>query len=193
MAGKIFIVALIVLAVYWFVSRRKDGATDYITQLKEMITGKFEITPQRRAALDTINWCEGSPAYNQTYAYHTFDNNGPHPNNPIMAGAFTSTAAGAFQFIYSTWKNVIAKLGIEDKMTPVNQDQAALQLISDRGVLPKIDQGNIQSALSGLSYEWASMPNPATNASRYIPQKSKLISDVVNYFNTRLQTLQQSV
>lgn len=142
----------------------------------------YQLTPQRSAILDTINWAEGSPGYNELYSYVPFNNLAPHPNTKICAGAFCSTAAGAYQFLYSTWQNTINALGIADYMDETSQDQGALYLIDYRDALQDIDNGNIESAINKISWEWASLP-----PYRYEGQGTKTMEEVINYYNERLE------
>lgn len=108
--------------------------------------------------LDTINWAEGGPNFDELYNYVPFNNYGPHPNKKITAGGYTSTAAGAYQILYSTWQYAIKALGIPDYMSPENQMQVALFLIDQRNALGDIDSGNIYMAIQKISWEWASLP-----------------------------------
>ena len=141
----------------------------------------YQLTPQRLAALATINWCEGSPDYDEAFGYAKFNNLGPHPNIKYPFGNTYTTAAGAYQFLYSTWQEAIAGLGIPDYMSPENQDQAALWLIDvKRKCLAYVDAGNIELAMESLSYEWASLP-----PGRY-GQPIKTMEEVINYFNASL-------
>ena len=149
----------------------------------EAVTGKFTITPARRAMLKMINWAEGSPGYDQLFSYVPFNNNGPHPNIKIPFGTTYSSAAGAYQFLYNTWQEVIKKLGIADLMSVENQDQAALQKIQDRGALNDVDTGNISSAINKLSWEWASLP-PA----RYGGQSARSLSELLTKYNEFLKS-----
>lgn len=142
----------------------------------------FTLTPARKAILATINWAEGSPAYNQLFNYVPFDNNGPHPNQVVSAGGYNSTAAGAYQFLYSSWHDTIPLVPLSDYMSGPNQDQAALARINWRGALDEIDNGNIQEAIEILSYEWASLP-----PGRY-GQPIKTMDAVLNYYNDALAT-----
>lgn len=150
-------------------------------KIVETITGKFSITPARKAFLKMVNWAEGSPGYNQLFDYIPFNNLAPHPNLKIPFGNTYTTAAGAYQFLYSTWQNAIKKLGVTDYMSAENQDQAALQLISDRGALSDVDQGNIESAINKVSYEWASLP-----PGRY-SQNYRSLPDLIAVYNNELK------
>ena len=137
----------------------------------------YELTPERLAALATINWCEGSPDYNEAFGYAPFNNLGPHPGTKFPFGNTYTTAHGAYQFLLSTWQYCVSGLGIEDYMSPENQDQAALYLIDvKRKALGFIDAGDMASALDSLSYEWASLP-----PGRY-GQPIKQYDEVLDYF-----------
>ena len=110
--------------------------------------------PQVRAALDTIAWAEGAN-YNTLYGSGTFSDFSRHPNRRITAGGYTSTAAGRYQFLHSTW----AGLGLPD-FSPANQDVGALMLIARRGALTQVLRGDFEGALTSgaLGKEWASLP-----------------------------------
>lgn len=110
--------------------------------------------------LQTINWAEGSPDWNEAFNFIKFNNYGPHPNlhTPFGNDGDYSTAAGAYQILYSTWHSAINALGLPDYMSPENQDQVAIYLIDIRGALYDVDNGNIENAIQKLSWEWASLP-----------------------------------
>lgn len=145
----------------------------------------YQITPQRQAMLDTINWCEGEPDYNELFGYVPFNNNGPHPDLCQKFSNTCTTAAGRYQFLYDTWQDSIDVLNIPDFMSAPNQDQAALQRIDYRDALYDVDTGNIESAVSKLSYEWASMP-----PGRY-GQPIKSLDQVLDYYDARLSEISQ--
>lgn len=132
--------------------------------------------PQVRAALDTIAWAEGAN-YNTLYGGGTFSDFSRHPNRRITAGGYTSTAAGRYQFLYSTWQG----LGLPD-MSPANQDIGALMLIARRGALSQILKGDFQGALTSgaLGKEWASLP--------YSPygQTNRTVAAVMSKFQASL-------
>lgn len=143
----------------------------------------YTITAARRAILSTINWCEGSPGYNELYNYVLFNNNGPHPNKTVCAGAYCSTAAGAYQFLHSTWLSCIEALGLPDYMSPENQDQCALYLIDQEGALQDVDSGNVTAAVYNLANIWASLPTESTGTS-YYGQGGKSIGEILSYYGT---------
>lgn len=80
-----------------------------------------------------------------------------HPHTPITIGAYTSTAAGAYQILAQTWDGLVGSFGFSD-FSPGNQDRAAIALIAGRGSLDDVVAGNFQDAVRRCSREWASLP-----------------------------------
>jgi muramidase (phage lysozyme) len=68
-----------------------------------------------------------------------------------------TTAAGAYQFVMSTWDPLAKKYGLND-FGPTNQDIAAVALIHERGALDFVLKGQIHEAINRLSPTWASLP-----------------------------------
>lgn len=68
-----------------------------------------------------------------------------------------STAAGAYQFIRPTWQRLRNKLGLDD-FGFASQDQAALELLRETGVIDLIEEGEIENAIRKASKIWASLP-----------------------------------
>lgn len=135
--------------------------------------------PQARAALDTIAWAEGGISYNTLYGGGTFSGS-QHPNRAITAGGYTSTAAGRYQFLYRTWIEVKNRLGLADFTGP-NQDIAALDLISQRGQLQKLLNGDFEGMLKGLGCAWAALPYSTCG------QKMRPLNQTLNYYNSALR------
>lgn len=84
-----------------------------------------------------------------------------HPNIPVTAGingkGVTSTAAGAYQFLASTWKECKRALNLPD-FSPLSQDKAGLYLVKQRRALDDVQAGNFSSAVSKCANVWASLP-----------------------------------
>lgn len=135
--------------------------------------------PQIRAALDTIAWAEGGKSYNTLYGGGTFTGS-QHPNRAITAGGHTSTAAGRYQFLYSTWIGIKTKLGLAD-FSPRNQDIAALELIDQRGQLGKLVNGDFEGMMQGLGCAWAALPYSTCR------QKMRSLADTMIYYNSALR------
>ena len=82
-----------------------------------------------------------------------------HPNILIkLSSTLQSTAAGAYQFLWSTWKDYAIKNGIHD-FSPINQDKVCVILLKDkRHALDDIMKGNVRHAIELCNKEWASLP-----------------------------------
>ena len=74
-----------------------------------------------------------------------------------LSNGCKTTAAGGYQFISTTWKNVKSQLGLKD-FSPESQDLAAIQLIQNRKALELIETGQFDKAINILRAEWASLP-----------------------------------
>lgn len=70
----------------------------------------------------------------------------------------TTTAAGRYQFLQSTWNNVQRKLGLPD-FGPASQDLAAIELLKESGALPAIVKGDFKTAVQRAGKTWASLPS----------------------------------
>src|SRR5512139_514782 len=103
-----------------------------------------------RAFLALIRFCEGTSGEN---GYRTivggdlFTDFSDHPR-VLKSGVFASgtpwksTAAGAYQFLSSTWDECKAALDLKD-FSPDSQDKAAVFLIQRRGALHSVEEGNL--------------------------------------------------
>jgi len=140
-----------------------------------------KISPQARRWLDTIAFAEGTwgdqgTIYDKTFGYRQIDDLRRHPNISVSSGGYTSTAAGAYQFLTPTWMDVQNKLRLPD-FGPESQDLAALELIKRRGVDPDKDPINPET-VALLSPEWASLPTLKGESYYGQPVKSfKTLSD----------------
>jgi muramidase (phage lysozyme) len=121
-------------------------------------------SPNVRAFLHMIRVGEGTadPAgYKRHFGGSHFDSFADHPRKAITAGLgknkYTSTAAGAFQFLERTWDNLVNQYGFED-FSPTNQDIAAVALIDGRRALQDVLSGRFKSAVEKCAREWASLP-----------------------------------
>lgn len=112
--------------------------------------------PKIRAFLDGIAWAEGAN-YNTLYGSGTFSDYSRHPNRRITAGAYTSTAAGRYQFLYSTWIGIQRELGLPD-FSPRSQDIGAVYLIAQKGAINNILNGDPVGALKKFGCLWAALP-----------------------------------
>lgn len=113
-----------------------------------------------RAFLDVIRAGEGTAdadGYRRHYGGRLFDGYADHPRVAIKAGQWTSTAAGAYQFLSATWSEAAKALALPD-FSPPSQDLAAVFLIRRRGALVDAMQGRLDEAIAKCAKEWASLP-----------------------------------
>ncbi len=123
--------------------------------------------PNIKAALATIRHTEGTEAadgYN--YIFGSSPRNGlrftgfaTHPNNMQRHNGISSTAAGAYQILNQTYKDLCEKYGFKT-FEPHDQDLMCLALFDRRGLLNAIAKGLMlqDKVMSELSCEWASLP-----------------------------------
>ena len=149
----------------------------------------FAITPQRRALLDTIRYAEGTwrggrpEGYRVIYGGSLCTSLRRHPEQ-IVHRRYTSAAAGAYQFLPSTWKAVAKTLRLTNFEAP-SQDMAALYLVQRRGVLGNLDRHGLNAnTLAALAKEWASLPN-RRGASHY-GQPVKSSKELISFYNASL-------
>lgn len=160
-------------------------------------TLKYELTPERKALLDTIRYAEGTWANGDPIGYRimfgggTFSDLSRHPDRVIRGGRYSSAAAGAYQFMPFTWRWVASALKL-NSFGPQEQDQAALWLVQRRGALSEIDRGRFSPETVGrLSPEWASFPTVWGGS--YYGQPVKGYRDLHRFFHQRLKEYQQPV
>ena len=104
--------------------------------------------------------------YNVNYGGGTFLSFGNHPNSPVTKWGNTSDAAGAYQILYSSWKNIINVIEPQPDFSPTAQDRGAVILINEqekwnpraKGVISDIESGNVKSAVVKLNGTWTSLP-----------------------------------
>jgi len=83
-----------------------------------------------------------------------------HPNRRVWIrryGVF-STAAGAYQITYPTWRGLVKQYHFADFM-PHTQDMAAVALIREKGALEDVKAGRLSVAIDRCGALWASLPS----------------------------------
>ena len=121
------------------------------------------------AFLWTIRVCEGtsgSKGYNTMFTGKTFDSFADHPRQAISAGvagkSLTSTAAGAYQFLSSTWDEVQNATKLPD-FSPASQDKACIYLLKRLKALDDVKAGRFKQAIDRCKTTWASLPDSPYN------------------------------
>lgn len=140
---------------YWFVP-------DEVKQYNYVLG--VDMGPEQNilAVLALIREFESNNRYNVIYGGQTFASYADHPriyvpiNLPGYEGK-TSSAAGAYQYLWKTWNNLRNRLGLPD-FSPASQDAAAIELLREIGALSHIQAGNFDEGLRIASGQWASLP-----------------------------------
>lgn len=104
-----------------------------------------------------------SDPYRVAFGGSTFDDLSKHPNvlrdfKQTDGKTNKTSAAGAYQFLGSTWDDVAGKLGLQD-FSPRSQDLAALELIRRAGALDDVLHGRFDQAVQKTGTVWASLPS----------------------------------
>ncbi len=156
--------------------------------------GPYQLTPERRALLNTIRYAEGTwkdgtdQGYQVMYGGGKFHDLSRHPETVVIK-RYASAAAGAYQFLPATWKGVAKELDLET-FEPKHQDQAALHLVQRRGALKEIDRSGLtKTAMARLAPEWASFPNISGRSAYGQPVKTH--QELARFYSENLQSLRR--
>lgn len=95
--------------------------------------------------------------YRRHYGGELFDSFADHPRRVIKKGRYTSSAAGAYQFLARTWDGLVKQYGFPD-FSPRSQDLACVALIYGRKALEDVISGRFEQAVRKCNREWASLP-----------------------------------
>ena len=151
---------------------------------------RFDVTPERRALLNTIRFAEGTwrqgkdEGYRVMFGGSLFSDMSRHPNRTIHRWPYSSAAAGAYQFLPTTWQMAKKALKLRD-FKPASQDQAAIFLIRRRGALALADRGVLTPELTHkLAPEWASFPK--LSGQSYYGQPVRSFRSLKKFYNTNL-------
>lgn len=135
--------------------------------------------PQAAHILDFVAGPESGGNYNAYYGHanSTHDLSGmtlsqvlDFQQRLITVDKLPSSAVGRYQFMPATLQTLMKQLHLSgsERFTPELQDQLALQLLKNRGLV-QWQSGKMSDAqfMNNLAYEWASLPNPSTGRSQY--------------------------
>ena len=158
--------------------------------------GPYRLTPERRALLNTIRYAEGTwtdgedQGYRILYGGGQFQDLSRHPER-VVVKRYSSAAAGAYQFLPSTWKGIAKELRLSS-FEPKHQDQAALHLVKRRGALREIDnRGLTTAAMARLAPEWASFPTRSGRSAYGQPVKSH--RELARFYTNNLKQLRDQL
>ena len=171
-------------ALLWLFDRKNE-----IPRLApKMPSATTPISHKLTAFLLMIQYAEGTygvNAYRTLYGGGIFNDMSKHPNKVIRKGGWSSSAAGAYQFLYSTWIELQRQLQLPD-FSAASQDLAAIELIRRKGALADIEAGRIEDALYKCRKVWASLPHAGYGQKEHSSQKLLL---AYQYFITNKSLL----
>jgi lysozyme len=132
---------------------------------------------------------DGPSSYTTLYGGGHFSDMSKFPDIKVTAGGYTSTAAGGYQFIDTTWYPLAAEYGLTD-FEPATQDLAAVIRIKARGALANVLAGNVSAAMQQCSNEWASLPgSPYGQPVHTVAQEASWYADAGGAINDGTATV----
>jgi muramidase (phage lysozyme) len=173
--------AVVVLAAAWWWTKDEDesggdalpGVLEDAVEAVDAITGGVmklsamgRVSPavlsdrNVQAFLRVIRRGEGTGdegGYRRLFGGGTFASFADHPRVTVKKSGYTSTAAGAYQFLKGTWDETSRAMGL-DSFSPANQDLGAVGRIAARGALADVIAGRLEEAVKKCAKEWASLP-----------------------------------
>ena len=139
-----------------------DYATGGILKLSNMrnVTAADLANKNVQAFLHVIRTGEGTndaTGYRRIFGGQLFSSFADHPRISVTKNGYTSTAAGAYQALSSTWDETAKIMGLHD-FSPASQDWFAVGRIAARGALQDVEAGRFTIAIQKVAQEWASLP-----------------------------------
>lgn len=149
-----------------------EGAANTAQIIGDYTVGLFKVSNARlatramlnianvKAFLAVIRKGEGTSdanGYRRIFGGQLFTSFADHPRILVRKSGISSTAAGAYQFLASSWDETARIQGLTD-FSPANQDLGALGRIAARGALDDVINGRFESAIRKCGKEWASLP-----------------------------------
>jgi tape measure domain-containing protein len=165
--------------------------TGYADKLNAMGASIQDEQKRILAFLETIAKVESGGRYNISVGNNTFDSYAKHPNMPVpvmyKGKSTTSDAAGAFQFLESTWDNIAKKIGLID-FSPESQNQAAIQLLKDIGAYQLVLEGRWDEAFTKAGTQWQGIAKSVLDDTGKKAASQEHFLDVVD---TAIQSVQK--
>lgn len=113
-----------------------------------------------QAFLRVIRRGEGTAdegGYRRIFGGELFEDFADHPRKVVTRNRLSSSAAGAYQFLASTWDETRLVMSLPD-FSPRSQDLGAVGRIAARGALADVVAGRFAEAIRKCAREWASLP-----------------------------------
>ncbi|MCE3602380.1 glycoside hydrolase family 104 protein [Massilia sp. P8910] len=136
-----------------------EDAMSQVSNIATSVADKLA-EPQVLAFLALIRTGEGTTGpngYRTMFGGGLFTSFADHPRTKVTRSGYTSSAAGAYQFLPTTWDEMASKYGLRD-FSPASQEIAAVGLIKRRGALADVLAGRFRAAIDKCNKEWASLP-----------------------------------
>ena len=111
----------------------------------------------------------GDKGYTTMFTGRQFSDMSKHPGIINRSGNLASDAAGAYQFLSTTWNPAAKALGVTD-FSPASQEKVGKYLAQKRGLATDTvftDKASFLKELDKIAPEWASMPTLKTGTSYY--------------------------
>ena len=145
------------------------GATNVSTTAATGAPGDGSGWARMSKVIKTGEGTLGDKGYTTMFTGAQFSDMSRHPAQINSANGLSSDAAGAFQFLSTTYNPAAKKLGITD-FSPQSQEKVGKYLAQQRGMNTDIvhtDKASFLKALDKIAPEWASMPTVKTGTSYY--------------------------
>jgi muramidase (phage lysozyme) len=167
-----------------------------VAPIRQSFTGNFPVSSNNLTAfLQIIRYAEGTSSadgYRIQYTGSRFSSFGDHPRRVICGGIrgqqVCSSAAGAYQFLETTWDDVANAIGASD-FSPDWQDRGAIELIRRAKALEDVETGRIEEAIAKLAPVWASFPRYRGDYYGSYGQSVVSMEELLNEFSSRLASL----
>lgn len=171
--------------------KKSSNVAKPVTQ-NEMASPNLPLGHQ--AFLLTLQDLEGTnkskTPYYVMFGGKNFHTNSAKPDHPRQIVHGISDAAGAYQFLSTTWDDFTKATGTRD-FTPANQDKAAMWLIKSRISTKEYNdlaKGKLSnSTIHKLALEWASMP--CVDGKSCYGQPAKSEREILNIFRKNMLRL----
>jgi muramidase (phage lysozyme) len=151
-----------------------------------------------QAFLRVIRYAEGTSSqdgYNIQFTGARFGSFSDHPRRVICSSyggrQLCSSAAGAYQFLETTWDDVASSIGAGD-FRPEWQDRGAIELIRRAGALDDVLAGRVEEAIAKVAPVWASFPRWSGDSYGEYSQAVVPMDELVQEFRRQQQYIATS-
>lgn len=167
------------------------GAVGMNLSAMRQVKAEMAKLPNVAAFLRVIRTGEGTAdeaGYRRLFGGELVSSFADHPRKRVtkkLGGRpITSTAAGAYQALASTWDETARIMGLTS-FTPANQDLFALGRIAARGALQDVIAGRFESAVRKCAWEWASLPGSPYGQPVMTAEKARLVYQYAGGYNVQ--------